>query len=115
MVEGLRISTTLVLVNLDLGINDCKFPETRRPGRLCNEMKAPGHERKLQLDGTEKPSIQKTLDCYGDFRNLCGRPRQRCDLDDEFFYGIAVYDLADVNCGVAAFLPFHAARWRSRR
>ena len=27
-----------------------KIPETRRPGCLCNEMKAPDHERKLQLD-----------------------------------------------------------------
>jgi MFS family permease len=40
-------------------------------------MKAPDHERGLQLDCTEKPSIQKTLDCYRDFRNLRGRPRQR--------------------------------------
>ena len=110
MVEGLRISTTLVLVNLDLGINDCKFPETRRPDCICNGMKAPGHERKLQLDGTEKPSIQKTLDCHSDFRKLRGRPLQRRDLDDEFFYGIAVFDLALVNGGVAAFLSVHAAR-----
>src|SRR5215472_13865211 len=36
-----------------------KFPETRRPGCLCNEMKAPGHERKLHLDGTEKPVFRK--------------------------------------------------------
>jgi len=33
-------------------------------------MKAPDHERKLHLDGTEKPGIQKTLDCYSDLRNL---------------------------------------------
>src|SRR5215472_9258251 len=26
-------------------------------------MKAPDHERKLHMDGTEKPGIQKTLDC----------------------------------------------------
>ena len=73
-------------------------------------MKAPDHERKLQLDGTEKPSIQKTLDCYGDFRKLRGRPRQRRYLDDECFHGIAVFDLAHVNRGVAAFLSVHAAR-----
>jgi len=46
-------------------------------------MKAPDHERKLQLDNTEKPSIQKTLDRYGDSRNLRGRPRQRRYLVDE--------------------------------
>ena len=74
-------------------------------------MKAPDHERKLHLDGTEKPSIQKTLDCYSDFRNLRGRPRQRRHLDDECFHGIAVFDLAHVNGGVAAFLSVHAARW----
>ena len=52
-------------------------------------MKAPDHERKLHLDGTEKPGIQKTVDCYGNLRNLRSRPRQHGDLDDEFFHRIA--------------------------
>ena len=78
-------------------------------------MKAPDHERKLELNGTEKPGIQKTLDRYSDFRNLRGRPRQRRHVDDECFHGIAVFDLAHVNGGVAAFLSVHVARRRPRR
>jgi hypothetical protein len=52
-------------------------------------MKTSDHEQKLHLDGTEKPGFQKILACHGDFRNLRGGPRQRGDLDDEYFYGIA--------------------------
>jgi len=28
---------------------------------------------------------------------VAGRPRQRTSLDDEFFYGVAIFDLADVS------------------
>jgi hypothetical protein len=72
-------------------------------------MNTPDHE-KLQLDGTEEPDFQKTLDCHGDLRNLCGRSRQRSNLDDECFCGIAIFDLARVNGGVASLFPVHAAR-----
>src|SRR6516164_5037254 len=92
-----------------------KFPETRRPGCLCNEMKAPDHERKLHVDGTEKPGIQKTLDCHGNLWNLRSRPRQRRYLDDECIYGLAIFDFAHVNGGVAAFLSVHPACRRTRR
>ena len=87
-----------------------KFPETLEPGRLCKGMKALDHERKLHVDGTQKPGIQKTLDRHGDLRNLRGGPRQRRDLDAEFLHGIPVFDLPHVNGGIAAFLSVHAAR-----
>src|SRR5215472_4938932 len=87
-----------------------KFPETRGPACLCNGMKAPDHERMLQLDGTEKPGIQKTLDCYGNLWNLRSRPRQCGDLDDKCFYWIAFFHFPHVNGGVAAFLSVHVAR-----
>src|SRR5271169_302149 len=77
--------------------------ETLEPDCLCNEMKIPDHEQKLQLDSTEKPGFQETVDCHRDLRNLCGRPRQRGDLDDEYLYGVAISDFAYVNGGVAAF------------
>ena len=66
-------------------------------------MNTPDHEQKLHLDGPEKPGIQKTLDGHGDLRNLCGRPRQRSNLDDEYFYGVAIFDFAHVD---GASLPF---------
>jgi MFS family permease len=69
-------------------------------------MKAPHRERKLHLDGTEKPGIQKTLDRYGNLWNLRSRPRQCGHLDDECFYGIAAFDFPLVNGGVAAFFLF---------
>ena len=72
-------------------------------------MNTPDHE-KLQLDGTEEPDFQKTLDCHGDLQNLCGRSRQRSNPDDECFCGIAIFDLARVNGGVASLFPVHAAR-----
>src|SRR6478736_3006060 len=87
-----------------------KIPETLKPGRLCNGLKAPDHEQKLHLDGTPKPDFQKTLDGHRDLRNLRGRPRQRRDLDDERFYRLALFALADVHGGVAAFLSVHTAR-----
>jgi hypothetical protein len=87
-----------------------KIPETLEPGCLCNGMNTPDHEQKLQLDCTEKPGIQKTLDCHRDLRNLCGRSRQRSNLDDECFCGIAIFDLAYVNGGVASLFPVHTAR-----
>jgi hypothetical protein len=42
------------------------------------------------MDGTEEPDFQKTPDCHGDLRTLCGRPRQRSDLNDKCFCGIAI-------------------------
>ena len=78
-------------------------------------MKRPEYEGKLHLDSTEKPGFQKTLDCHGDLRNLCGRPRQRRYLDGECFSGITVFALAYVNGGVAAVLPVHAAYGHPRR
>jgi hypothetical protein len=69
-----------------------KIPETLTPGCLCNGMKAliSDHDYELYLGGTAKTGIQKTLDCRGDLRNLCGRPRWRSDLDDEYFYRVAI-------------------------
>jgi hypothetical protein len=32
------------------------------------------YDKELHLGGTAKPGIQKTLDCRGDLRNLCGCP-----------------------------------------
>jgi Transmembrane secretion effector len=92
-----------------------KIPETWGSGCLCNGMKTPDHEQKLHLDGTAKPGIQKPLDCYGGLRHLCSRPRQRRDLDDEYFYGVAILDFAHVNGSVATILPIHPARRRTRR
>ena len=67
------------------------------------------------MNGTAKPGIQKTLGCRGDLRNLCGRPRQRSDLDDECFYRLAAPYFAHVNSGITAFLSVHTARRCSRR
>ena len=53
-------------------------------------MKTPNHDYELHLGSIAKPGIQKTLDCRSDLRNLCGRPRQRSDLDDEYFYRVAI-------------------------
>ena len=78
-------------------------------------MKAPDYERKLHLDGTEKPGIQKTLDGDGNLWNLRSRPRQCGDLDDKCFYWIAFFHFPHVNGGVAAFLSVHVARRRPRR
>src|SRR5271165_936234 len=54
-----------------------KIPETLKPGCLCNRMKTliSDHDYELYLGGTAKPGIQKTLDCRGDLRYLCGRPQ----------------------------------------
>ena len=60
-----------------------KIPETRRPDCLCNGLRTPHHEQKLQLDGTEKLGFQKTLDRNSDLWDVRGRPRQRGNLDDE--------------------------------
>ena len=79
---------------------------------IAKPVKTPDHEQKLQLDGTEEPDFQKTLDCHGDLRHLCSRSRQRSNLDDECFCGIAIFDFAHVNCGVATLLPVHTARRR---
>ena len=94
-----------------------KIPETLQPRRLCNGMKTliSDHDYELHLGGTAKPGIQKTLGCRGDLRNLCGRPRQRSDLDDEYFYRVALIALVDVDRGVAAFLSVHTARRCPRR
>src|SRR6266481_9408791 len=92
-----------------------KIPETLRPGCLCNGMKTPDHDYQLHLGGTAKPCIQKTLDCRSDLRNLCGRARQRSDLDDEYFYRVAIIAIVDVNRGVAAFLSVHTAGRRTCR
>ena len=51
-----------------------KIPETLEPRCLCNGLKTLNHEQKLQLDPTEEPGFQKTLDCHADLRNLRGRP-----------------------------------------
>ena len=47
-----------------------KIPETLKPGCLCNGMKTliSDHDYELNLGGTAKPGIQKTLDCRGDLR-----------------------------------------------
>ena len=64
-----------------------KIPETLEPHRLCNGMKTliSDHDYELHLGGTAKPGIQETLDCRGDLRYLCGRPRQCSDLDERGF------------------------------
>ena len=67
-------------------------------------MKTPDHDYELHLGSTAKPGIQKTLDCRSDLRNLCGRPRQRSDLDDEYFTGS--FAIVDVDRGVTAFFLF---------
>jgi len=56
-------------------------------------MKAPDHERKHHLDGTEKPSIQILW-------NPRSRARQCGDLDDKCFYWIAFFHFPHVNGGV---------------
>ena len=52
-------------------------------------MKTSDHEQKLRFDGTEKPGFQKILARHGDFRKPGAGPRQRGDLDDDDFYGVA--------------------------
>jgi hypothetical protein len=37
------------------------------------------------------------------------------DLDDEYFYRVAIIAIIDVDCGVAAFLSVHSAWRRPRR
>ena len=88
-----------------------KIPETLKPGCLCNGMKTPDHDYELHLGSMAKPGIQKTLDCRSDLRNLCGRPRQRSDLDDEYFYGVALIAIVNVNRGVLCLLA--ASSWPS--
>ena len=61
------------------------------------------HDHELHLGGTAEPGIQTTLDCRSDLRNLCGRPRHRSDLDDEYSYGVAL--LLSLMSTVAS-LPF---------
>ena len=109
--KDFRVSPTLAAERA----NRNKIPETPGPGCLCNGMKTPDHEPKLYLDGSAKLGIQKTLDCHGDLRHLRGRSRQRRDLDDEYLYGIAIFDFAHVNGGLATFLSVHAARRRPSR
>jgi hypothetical protein len=41
------------------------------------------YDEELHLGGTAKPGMQKTLDCRGDLRNLCGCPRS-CPDREEF-------------------------------
>src|SRR5260370_39471988 len=73
-----------------------KIPETLKPGCLCNGMKTPDHDYDLHLGGTAKPSIQKTLDCRGNLRNLCGRTRPRSDLADDCAHRAAIIAIFDV-------------------
>jgi len=68
--EDFRVSPTITAKSMIRN----KIPETLKPGCICNEMKTADHEYELDLDGTAKPGIQKTLDCRGNLRNLCGRP-----------------------------------------
>jgi hypothetical protein len=117
---------TMVAFHEELGVSPTiagesvfrnKFPETLEPHRLCNGMKSniSDHDYELHLGGTAKPGIQKTLDCRGDLRDLCGRPRKRSDLDNEYFYGVALVAIVDVDRGVPAFLSVHTARRCPRR
>jgi hypothetical protein len=71
-------------------------------------LKTPDREQKLYLDGPGKAGIKKAVDRRSGLRNLCSsRARQRCDLDDEYFSGSAIFDFAHVDAGVAAFLSVH--------
>ena len=72
------------------------IPETRRTGCLCN-----GVELWIAtvISGT----------C------VAAHERQRSDLDDECFYGVALFDFAHVNGGLAAFLFVHITRRCPRR
>ena len=89
--KDLRVSSTLAAQSLFRN----KIFEPRRQDSLCKGLNNPDHEQKLQLDGTEEPGFQKTLDCHSDLRNLRGCPRQRTDLDDEFSYGVAIFYFAE--------------------
>ena len=80
-----------------------KIPETLKPHCLCNGMKTPDHDYELHLGSTAKPGIQKTLDSRIDLWELCGRPRQRSNLDDECFYRVAIIVIVYIDRGVAAF------------
>ena len=61
------------------------------------------------------PAFRKLWGAAVHLRNLCGRPRQRSDLDDERFYRLAAPYFAHVNSGITAFLSVHTARRCSRR
>ena len=66
-----------------------KIPETPQLRRVCNGTKTitSDHDYELDLGGTAKPGIQKTLECRADLRNLCGHPRQRSDWMMSIFTG----------------------------
>src|SRR6516164_1591326 len=80
----------------------CPLKRNSTPPANLSATARPDHERKLQLDGTEKSGIQKTLDCDGNLWNLRSSPGQCGDLDDKSFYGIAFFHFPPVNGGVVA-------------
>ena len=67
------------------------------------------------MDGPKKSGFQETLVFHGDLRHLRGRPRYRGDLVNESAYGVATFDIADVNGGIAPFFSVYTARRRPRR
>ena len=67
------------------------------------------HDYELRLGSHCETRHSENSGCHGHFRNLHGRPR-RSDLDDEYFYGVALIALVDVDRGGPAFLSVHTAR-----
>ena len=68
------------------------------------------YDEDLDLGRLTKPDFSGTVDCRFSLRNLCGGPRYRSDLDDEYAHSVAIFDFAVVDSSFAAFLLVHNAR-----
>ena len=68
----------------------------------------------FDLECVAQSNFQKVVDSEPGLWNLRRGPRHGGDLGDEYAYGVAFFDLADVNCGFPPFSYFHPS-CRSRR
>jgi hypothetical protein len=75
----------------------------------------PNHDEEFQLGGIAKSHIQKILDRSGDLGNLCGRPRHRSDLADEYSFALAFLAIAHVDRRGALIFFVYASRRCARR
>ena len=73
------------------------------------------YDEDLDLGRLRKPDFPETVGCRFSLRNLCGGPRYRSDVDDEYAHSVAIYDFAVVDSGFTAFLLVHTPRRRPRR
>ena len=64
------------------------------------------YDENLDLGRLRKPDFPETVGCRFSLRNLCGGPRYRSDVDDEYARSVAIFDFAVVDSGFVAFLSF---------